>query len=273
MKLENVFQYIKLKRIVSLPTWQAEFQGQVRYNEATDRLALAGPASWADITTETDLSAQTHVLADITDVTATATEVNYTDGVTSAIQTQLNAKAPTASPTFTGTVVLPNDQTLTTPTIASFTNATHNHLNASGGGQLSNYATFGPFVLNDVPGTANTDMSAQFMDTGTTVVQSTGQIYMPLNGEIVGIYATTDANRTAGTARFVPTVNGTAQTFDGGATCVLDGTNTRRHSIHVATGDGEDFASGDRVGIQCQTSGWTPTTANAVAWIVVRLDF
>jgi hypothetical protein len=37
-------------------------------------------------------------------LTATATELNYTDGVTSNIQTQLNAKAPTASPTFTGTV-------------------------------------------------------------------------------------------------------------------------------------------------------------------------
>ena len=32
------------------------------------------------------------------------TELNYVDGVTSAIQTQLNSKAPTASPTFTGTV-------------------------------------------------------------------------------------------------------------------------------------------------------------------------
>jgi hypothetical protein len=41
-------------------------------------------------------------------VIATATELNYVDGVTSAIQTQLDAKAPAASPTFTGTVVLPS---------------------------------------------------------------------------------------------------------------------------------------------------------------------
>jgi hypothetical protein len=34
------------------------------------------------------------------------TEIGYLDGVTSAIQTQLNAKAPTASPTFTGTVTV-----------------------------------------------------------------------------------------------------------------------------------------------------------------------
>jgi len=37
-----------------------------------------------------------------------STEIGYLDGVTSAIQTQLNAKAPTASPTFTGTVTVPS---------------------------------------------------------------------------------------------------------------------------------------------------------------------
>jgi len=40
-------------------------------------------------------------------VTATTAELNYVDGVTSAIQTQINSKAPSASPT------------LTTPTLAS----------------------------------------------------------------------------------------------------------------------------------------------------------
>jgi hypothetical protein len=37
----------------------------------------------------------------------TSTELGYVGGVTSAIQTQLNAKAPSASPTFTGTVTVP----------------------------------------------------------------------------------------------------------------------------------------------------------------------
>lgn len=35
------------------------------------------------------------------------TEIGYLDGVTSAIQTQINAKAPTASPTLTGTPLAP----------------------------------------------------------------------------------------------------------------------------------------------------------------------
>ena len=39
--------------------------------------------------------------------TVTVTEVNYLSGVTSALQTQLDAKAPLASPTFTGTPAAP----------------------------------------------------------------------------------------------------------------------------------------------------------------------
>ena len=41
-------------------------------------------------------------------VTATATELNYVDGVTSAIQTQIDAKAPLASPALTGTATAVN---------------------------------------------------------------------------------------------------------------------------------------------------------------------
>ena len=40
-------------------------------------------------------------------VTASVTELNYVDGVTSAIQTQLDAKAPLASPALTGTPTAP----------------------------------------------------------------------------------------------------------------------------------------------------------------------
>jgi hypothetical protein len=53
-----------------------------------------------------------------------ATEIGYLDGVTSAIQTQLNAKANSAGPTFTGTVTLPStvvsgSATITLPTSTS----------------------------------------------------------------------------------------------------------------------------------------------------------
>lgn len=51
-------------------------------------------------------------------LTATSTELNYVDGVTSSIQTQLNTKAPTASPTFTGQVSIP-DGTAAAPALTN----------------------------------------------------------------------------------------------------------------------------------------------------------
>ena len=54
--------------------------------------------------------------------TVTSTELGHLGGVTSAIQTQLNAKAALASPTFTGTPVLPTATIVGTgsTTLASF---------------------------------------------------------------------------------------------------------------------------------------------------------
>jgi len=48
-----------------------------------------------------------------TALTSTVAELNYMDGVTSNVQTQLDAKAPTAGPTFTGTdgIVIPSGTT------------------------------------------------------------------------------------------------------------------------------------------------------------------
>ena len=49
----------------------------------------------------------TTIQAKVTNVTDT--EIGYLDGVTSAIQTQIDTKSPSASPTFTGTVTLPDN--------------------------------------------------------------------------------------------------------------------------------------------------------------------
>ena len=51
-----------------------------------------------------------------TAIAASAAEVNYSVGVTSTIQGQLDAKAPKANPTFTGTAVLPATTTIGTVT-------------------------------------------------------------------------------------------------------------------------------------------------------------
>ena len=55
-----------------------------------------GTIDWTSVLnkpTEFAPEAHTHLLADVTDVTATATELNYMDGVTSAVQTQLDSKS------------------------------------------------------------------------------------------------------------------------------------------------------------------------------------
>jgi hypothetical protein len=56
-------------------------------------------------------------------VTATHTQLNYTVGVTSAIQTQMDLKAALASPTFTGTPTLPTGTIATTQTAGNNTTA------------------------------------------------------------------------------------------------------------------------------------------------------
>lgn len=42
-------------------------------------------------------ASHTHTVSNISDLTATATELNYMDGVTSNVQTQLNSKADSSS--------------------------------------------------------------------------------------------------------------------------------------------------------------------------------
>lgn len=83
-----------------------------------DVLAVAGTLiipSTTETFSTTNLNVTNLVLGGTT-VTATAAELNYVDGVTSAIQTQMNLKAPLAGPTFTGTVVLPSTTSIGTIT-------------------------------------------------------------------------------------------------------------------------------------------------------------
>lgn len=70
----------------------------------------AGTATFAQLI-DSGLTASTVPYANaskqLTSSAVTPTELGYLSGVTSALQTQLTAKAPAASPTFTGTVTLP----------------------------------------------------------------------------------------------------------------------------------------------------------------------
>jgi hypothetical protein len=72
-----------------------------------------------------------------------ATEIGYLDGVTSAIQTQLNAKADLSGPTFTGTVVLPSSTSIGNVSsteigyLDGVTSAIQTQLNAKGAGTVT----------------------------------------------------------------------------------------------------------------------------------------
>jgi hypothetical protein len=73
-------------------------------------LSEAG-ASYADIQVS-GLTASSASLTSAVIGNVDNTEIQYLNGVTSAIQTQIDAKAPSAAPTFTGSVVLPSSTSI-----------------------------------------------------------------------------------------------------------------------------------------------------------------
>lgn len=77
-------------------------------NDAIDAIdTLVGGVTAAEVAKLDGLTTTTAELNALAGITATAVELSYSAGVTSAIQTQLNGKAPLASPTFTGTATAP----------------------------------------------------------------------------------------------------------------------------------------------------------------------
>jgi len=157
-----------------------------------------------------------------TAVTATATELNYVDGVTSAIQTQLDAKAPLASPTFTGTVnganlTLSGDLTVngTTTTIATTNTVVSDNLMELNNGAASNANDSGIVIERGSTGDnafMGWDESADKFIVGTTTATgastgdltiTTGTLVANLEGDVTGAVtgnadtATTATNVTA----------------------------------------------------------------------------
>ena len=112
----STYSLVKPEVGASADTWGTKINNNL---DTIDNLLDGGAQISPDLT---DLE------IDGTVVTATPAELNSVDGVTSAIQTQINTKAPLASPTFTGTVAIPNVSNLETAVVANtakVTNATH----------------------------------------------------------------------------------------------------------------------------------------------------
>jgi hypothetical protein len=98
----------------------------------------------------TDLTGVTSTAAEINildGATLSVTELNYVDGVTSAIQTQLDNKAPLASPALTGTP--------TAPTASAVTNDTQIATTAFVATAVANLVDSAPAALNTLDELAN----------------------------------------------------------------------------------------------------------------------
>jgi hypothetical protein len=98
----NELQNAVIQNLASDPVSGAE-EGKVYFNTTAKELRVYNGTAWEAV----GLNGVTADAAEINildGATLSTTELNYVDGVTSAIQTQLDDKAPIASPTFTGTV-------------------------------------------------------------------------------------------------------------------------------------------------------------------------
>jgi len=112
----------------------------------------------------------------LTGLTSSVTELNFTDGVTSNIQTQLDAKAPTASPALTGTPTAPTASSATNNTqIATTAYVTTSITNLIGGapGALDTLNELAA-AINDDASYASTVTTALATKVATTSAQALG---------------------------------------------------------------------------------------------------
>lgn len=119
-------------------------------------------------------------------LTSTATELNYVNGVTSAIQTQINTKAPTLDPTFTGTVTAPKQQ-------GSASAATF--------GQFIGVKDLGTVGATETVSWANGDRQKMTLDENLTITFSNAA-----EGQTLTLYMLQDGSGT-NTITFADTIN------------------------------------------------------------------
>jgi len=115
------------------------------------------------------------ILADYVAGGTTAAEFDYMDGVTSNVQTQMNTKAPLASPTFTGTVAIPNVANLETAVVANTAKVTNQDIDID---QDCFMAGLDPRWTTDYPSNAVVDFD-DIIKLGSNVTHDSAGTFTP----------------------------------------------------------------------------------------------
>ena len=155
---------------------------------ATGNILADGAVAPAELTGVNATAAELNILDGVTataaelnlldGVTATTAELNHVDGVTSNVQTQIDTKAPVASPTFTGTATAPTVNASTALQIGGVAvTATAAELNKMDGGRVS------ASDINSVTTKAPID-GATF--TGTTTIPTADINGGAIDGAVIG---------------------------------------------------------------------------------------
>ena len=234
-------------------------------NLTTDLAPKASPTFTGTVTIPTPFT------LGATSVLPTGTELNYVDGVTSAIQAQIDAKAPSASPTLTtpnigvatatsvnkvaitapttsATLTIADGATLTVSGSATVTNGTHSGTN-TGDNTVATALTGTPSItVATVTTTGNIELGHA---TATTLSGSGGVLSVEGSAVLTAAGGTLTGNITLG--------ENTSIALDPAGSA--DGKYT---GITVTGTGGTTIAFGDLIYLAAVDSRWELTDANAV---------
>lgn len=155
------------------------------YDFSSGTVTLPSGTAFGSGTTPFNLTGYTDDIAPAAPGTANQFTA-YVDRSSGFLSWIINGGSAQTAVTTGGTQTLTN-KTLTTPTIGSFTNATHDHTNAAGGGQIAYSALTGtPTIYNQTIEDEDTPLTqtavVNFTGAGVTCSNGTGQVDCTIPG-------------------------------------------------------------------------------------------